>query len=61
MRISPGRRYVVGDQLTIADLSLCGYLFWPEEIGVDWDAYPGDPRLARADTDPSRAGCTPTS
>jgi glutathione S-transferase len=34
------RRYVVGDRLTIADLSLCGYLFWPEEIGVDWDAYP---------------------
>ena len=35
-----GRRYVVGDRLTIADLSLCGYLFWPEEIGVDWAAYP---------------------
>src|SRR4029077_7815831 len=29
------RRYVVGDRLTIADLSLCGYLFLPEEIGVD--------------------------
>jgi glutathione S-transferase len=36
-----GRAYVVGDRLTIADLSLCGYLFWPEEIGVDWNAYPG--------------------
>jgi len=35
-----GRRYVAADRLTIADLSLCGYLFWPEEIGVDWDAYP---------------------
>jgi len=34
-----GRRYVVGDRLTIADVSLCGYLFWPEEIGVDWDRY----------------------
>jgi glutathione S-transferase len=34
------RRYVVGDRLTIADLSLCGYLFWPEEIGVDWILYP---------------------
>ena len=34
------RRYVVADRLTIADLSLCGYLFWPEEIGVDWDRYP---------------------
>jgi glutathione S-transferase len=35
-----GRDYVVGKQLTIADLSLCGYLFWPEEIGVDWEGYP---------------------
>lgn len=34
-----GRRYVVGERLTIADLSLAGYLFWPEEIGVDWAAY----------------------
>ena len=33
-------RYVVGDRLTIADISLCGYLFWPEEIGVDWAAFP---------------------
>jgi len=35
-----GRQYVVADRLTIADISLCGYLFWPEEIGVDWDRYP---------------------
>ena len=35
-----GRRYMVGERLTIADLSLCGYLFWPEEIEVDWNAYP---------------------
>jgi len=35
-----GRRHVVGDRLTIADLSLAGYLFWPDEIGVDWAAYP---------------------
>jgi glutathione S-transferase len=34
------RRYVVGDRLTIADISLCGYLFWPDEIGVDWSAHP---------------------
>ena len=34
------RKYVVGERLTIADLSLCGYLFWPEEIGVDWNTYP---------------------
>jgi glutathione S-transferase len=35
-----GRRYVVGDRLTIADLSLCGYLFFDDEIGVDWSDYP---------------------
>jgi glutathione S-transferase len=35
------RAFVVGDELSIADLSLCGYLFWPDEIGVDWAAYPG--------------------
>lgn len=34
-----GRRYILGDRLTIADLSLCGYLFWPDEIGVEWDRY----------------------
>ena len=35
-----GRRYVVGDRLTIADISLCGYLFFADEIGVDWNVYP---------------------
>ena len=35
-----GRSFVVGERLTIADLSLAGYLFWPEEIGVDWDDHP---------------------
>ena len=35
-----GRRYVVDGRLSTADLSLCGYLFWPEEIGVDWAQYP---------------------
>ncbi|MFO1307782.1 MAG: glutathione S-transferase [Burkholderiales bacterium] len=35
-----GRRYVVGDRLTIADLSICGYLFFDDEIGVDWDEFP---------------------
>ncbi|HXR57544.1 MAG TPA: glutathione S-transferase [Casimicrobiaceae bacterium] len=34
------RRYVVADALTIADLSLCGYLFFDDEIGVDWNDYP---------------------
>jgi len=35
-----GRRYVVGDRMTIADISLCGYLFFDDEIGVDWNVYP---------------------
>jgi glutathione S-transferase len=35
-----GRRYVVADRLTIADLSLAGYLFFDDEIGVDWNVYP---------------------
>ena len=34
------RDFVVGERLTIADLSLCGYLFFDDEIGVDWAAYP---------------------
>lgn len=32
--------FVVGDKPTIADISLCGYLFWPDEIGFDWADYP---------------------
>ena len=35
-----GRAYVVNDRLTIADLSICGYLFWDDELAVDWAAYP---------------------
>ena len=31
----------VGGRLTIADLSMCGYLFWPEEFGANWAEYPG--------------------
>jgi glutathione S-transferase len=34
------RDFVVGELLTIADLSICGYLFFDDEIGVDWAAYP---------------------
>ena len=33
--------FVASDRLGYADVSLCGYLFWPDEIGVDWDDYPG--------------------
>jgi glutathione S-transferase len=35
-----GRDWMVGDKPTIVDLSVCGYLFWPEEFGVSWDDYP---------------------
>ncbi len=27
-------------RLTIADLSMCGYLFWPDEYGVSWADHP---------------------
>jgi glutathione S-transferase len=32
--------FAVGDRLTIADLSMCGYLYWPDEFGVSWQDYP---------------------
>lgn len=35
-----GRRFAVAERPTIADISMCGYLFWPDEFGVSWDDYP---------------------
>jgi glutathione S-transferase len=32
--------FVVGRAPTIADLSICGYLYWPDEFGVSWSDYP---------------------
>lgn len=32
--------FVIGARPTIADLSLCGYLFWPDEAGIDLAAFP---------------------
>ena len=32
--------FVIGENPTIADFSLCGYLYWPEEFGVSWNDYP---------------------
>jgi glutathione S-transferase len=43
----------LGGRLTIADLSMCGYLFWPEEFGANWDEYPGIARwLERIRSEP---------
>ena len=33
---SDGRRFILGDAATIADFSLCGYLFWPEQAGMEF-------------------------
>jgi glutathione S-transferase len=32
--------FAVGQTPSIADLSMCGYLYWPEEFGVSWSDYP---------------------
>lgn len=32
--------FLVGDRLTIADLSLAGYVYMPEETGIDMGEYP---------------------
>jgi len=34
------RDFVAADRPTIADISLVGYLFWPDEFGVDWKDFP---------------------
>ena len=33
-------RFAIGDRLTIADFSLCGYLYYDGEIGIDWKDFP---------------------
>ena len=35
-----GREWVAADRPTIADLSLCGYLFWPAQIDMDLTEFP---------------------
>ena len=32
--------FAVGNQPSIADFSMCGYLYWPDEFGVSWNDYP---------------------
>ena len=34
------RDWVATDRCTIADISMCGYLFWPEQSGLDMDRIP---------------------
>lgn len=34
------REWAVAGRATIADLSMCGYLFFDDEIGLDWEQYP---------------------
>jgi glutathione S-transferase len=34
------RNFVATDRPTIADFSLCGYLYFDEELGLDWTALP---------------------
>lgn len=34
------REWVALGRPSIADFSLCGYLFWNDEFGVDWGEYP---------------------
>ena len=35
-----GREWVAAGRPTIADFSLCGYLFWPDQIGMERSEYP---------------------
>jgi glutathione S-transferase len=32
--------FIVGNEPTIADISACGYLYWPDEFGMSWKEYP---------------------
>ena len=34
------RSFVAAERLTVADISICGYLFFEDELGVDWTQYP---------------------
>jgi glutathione S-transferase len=35
-----GEIFVIGERPTIADISICGYLYFADEFGVDWALYP---------------------
>ncbi len=33
--LNDGRKFILDDDVSIADFSVCGYLYWPEEAGVE--------------------------
>ncbi|WP_423910968.1 glutathione S-transferase family protein [Candidatus Spongiihabitans sp.] len=33
-------RFAIGNRVTIADFSMCGYLYFQDEIGIDFAEYP---------------------
>ncbi len=48
-----GRDWIVGDDVTNADLSCCGYLYYPEPFGFDRTAFPNiDAWLTRLSQQP---------
>ena len=48
-----GRDWMVGDGLTVADISCCGYLFYPEPFGFDRKDWPNIDRwLANIEATP---------
>ena len=48
-----GRDWIVGDGVTNADLSCCGYLYYPEPFGFERSAYPNiDAWLTRLSQQP---------
>lgn len=48
-----GRDWIVGDDVTNADLSCCGYLYYPEPFGFERAAYPNiDAWLTRLSQQP---------
>lgn len=40
--------FAIGNRPTIADLSMCGYLYYGDEIGIDLGAYPNVTRWLQA-------------
>jgi len=40
--LDDGRKFIVDDKPSIADFSVCGYLFWSDEAGVELPVQVGD-------------------